>query len=73
MFNHLGNAYILNSIEAVYAYYKENNLLLQIPFYYFFKHIREQVGDEKIGEYAKQINEYLKKCYAPDAGSSDAE
>ena len=77
MFDHLGNAYILNDLKAVYGYYKKKDLLLQIPFYYFFKDIKAKPEyKKKLDDYAAQINEYLRKCYAPDikeAIPSDAE
>lgn len=59
MFDSQGDAYILDSMAKVYAYYKTNQLLRQIPFYYFFNDLRQAGYDEEIKQYSKEINQIL--------------
>lgn len=64
IFDKAGNAYILNSLPAIYQYYKDNNLLDMIPFYYFFAELqKDEKYKEEIEKYSKQINQYLRDCY----------
>lgn len=61
MFSSDGKAYILNSIEKIYVFYKNNGLLNQIPFYYFFADLQTKYpANKKLGEYANTINGFLK-------------
>ncbi len=52
--------YILKGIDQIYAYYREKNLLNCIPFYYFFKDLKEKGYTDKIEGYANIINRYLR-------------
>lgn len=48
------NAYLLDSIDAVYSFYYNNNLLNQIPFYYFFEDLRAK--GVNLDAYTTQLN-----------------
>lgn len=59
MFDEFGEAYLLDSVRHIYHYYKNKNLLMQVPFYYFFHDLRRidsnKVHLEKYTEYINTI------------------
>lgn len=68
IFDTNGDAYILNGIPSIYAYYKAKNMLDQIPFYYFFRDLRGkqllngtpgQTNALKLDPYATEIDQYI--------------
>jgi hypothetical protein len=65
MFDKEGNAYLLDSLNKIYQYYKNNDLLDRIPFYYFFKDLKGRADyASTIQSYSQIINEYLINCYS---------
>lgn len=65
MFNMEGKIFILKNREEIYSYYKNNDMLQQIPFYYFFNLLRD--NKEKWNLYAQTINKYLMRLCGLDS------
>lgn len=63
MFDQQEKAYLLDSRDKIYQYYKDKNLLEQIPFYFFFDDLikKNEAKKEIIENYAKELYSYLKK------------
>lgn len=62
MFDEAGKAYILDSISKIYWFYKTNDLLNQIPFYYFFKDLRTVAANQtNLDKYTTYLNSILSK------------
>ncbi|AKU20494.1 hypothetical protein [Massilia sp. NR 4-1] len=63
IFDANGKAFILNSVANIYKYYALNNLLDQIPFYYFFKDLRANPDyNRELNQFAADINGYIDSC-----------
>lgn len=59
-FDKLGKAYQLDSLAKVYSFYAKNNLLDQIPFYYFFDDLTKTPANKTvISGYSQAINSIL--------------
>ncbi|MQA42481.1 hypothetical protein [Rugamonas aquatica] len=60
-----GRAFILDTVAKIYRYYADNNLLDQIPFYYFFRDLKKLDPNYKrdLVTYAREINAYIANCY----------
>ena len=61
MFDPQGDAYLLDSVPKVYSYYKNEGLIDQIPFYFFFPYLMEM----KMKQYKdfKKLMEYYDYLY----------
>ncbi|MBB3121500.1 hypothetical protein [Pseudoduganella violacea] len=63
IFDPQGQAYILKGVAEIYSYYALNNLLDQIPFYYFFKDLRsDPLYKKELKKFSIEINSYIKGC-----------
>lgn len=60
MFDKDGRIFILHTLQEIYGYYKTRGMLEHIPFYYFFKLLREDRPAGFLDEYAETINCYLR-------------
>jgi hypothetical protein len=57
LFEDNGTASILNSIARIYQYYKDHDLIEQMPFYYFFNDLRNiRENEERLNEFAADMN-----------------
>lgn len=65
IFNMEGKIFILKNMEEIYSYYKNYDMLQQIPFYYFFNLLRDNKG--KWNLYAQTINKYLMRLCGLDS------
>lgn len=59
MFDKDGRIFLLHTPQEIYGYYKTRGMLEHIPFYYFFKQLREDRPAGFLDEYAETINRYL--------------
>lgn len=62
IFDSDGKAHILKSVGSIYQYYKAQDLLNQVPFYYFFNDLAKKHKRE-IAEYATVISKYMASVY----------
>lgn len=62
IFNSAGEAHILTGVGSIYQYYKANELLDQIPFYFFFNDLSKKHKAE-IARFADAIGKYITNIY----------